>query len=60
MHRDGSSVMFPLGSRGVLGLATSDIPPPNDPVGIDLTPTPIPAANLSVHTRQMTTEMAIT
>ena len=24
MHRDGSSVMFPLGSWGVLGLATSD------------------------------------
>ena len=59
MHRDGSSVMFPLGSWEVLGLATSDPPRPNDPVGIDLTPTPIPAANLHIQTRQMTTEMAL-
>ena len=59
MHRDGSSVMFPLGSCGVSGLATSDPPCPNDPVGIDLTPTPIPAAKLHIHTRQMTTEMAL-
>ena len=34
-------------------------PRPNDPVGIDLTPTPIPAAKLRIHTRQMTTEMAL-
>ena len=27
-------------------------PHPNDPVGIDLTPTPIPAANLRIHTRR--------
>ena len=35
-------------------------PHPNDPVGIDLTPTPIPAANLHIHTRKkkMTTEKA--
>ena len=61
MHRDGSSEMFPLGSWGVSGLATSDPPHPNDPVGIDLTPTPIPAANLRIHTRRkkMTTEKAL-
>ena len=52
MLRDGSSVMFPLGSWGFLGLSTSDPPHPNDPVGIDLTPTPIPAANLRIHTRR--------
>ena len=34
-------------------------PHPNDPVGIDLTPTPIPAAKLRIHTRQMTTEIAL-
>ena len=36
-------------------------PHPNDPVGIDLTPTPIPSANLRIHTRKkkMTTEMAL-
>ena len=35
-------------------------PRPNDPVGIDLTPTPIPAAKLrSFHTRQMTAELAL-
>ena len=27
-------------------------PHPNDPVGIDLTPTPIPATNLRIHTRR--------
>ena len=33
---------------------------PNDPVGIDLTPTPIPAANLRIHIRKkITTEMAL-
>ena len=33
---------------------------PNDPVGIDVTPTPILAANLCIHTRKkMTTEMAL-
>ena len=31
----------------------------NDPVGIDLTHTPIPAANLRIHSRQMTTEMSL-
>ena len=44
MHRDGSSVIFPLGSWGVSDLATSEPPHPNDIVGIDLTPIPIPAA----------------
>ena len=37
-------------------------PHPNDQVGIDLTPTPIPAANLRIHTRRkkkMTTEKAL-
>ena len=36
-------------------------PHPNDPVGIDLTPSPIPAANLRIHTRRkkMTTEKAL-
>ena len=35
-------------------------PSPNDPVGIDLTPTPIPAAKLRIfHTRQMTADMAL-
>ena len=33
---------------------------PNDSVGIDLTPTPIPAAKLRIfHTKQMTAEMAL-
>ena len=56
MHRDGSSVMFPLGSRRGGGFGSCNIRPshPNDPVGIDLTPTPIPAAKLRIHTRQMT------
>ena len=44
MRWDGLSVMFPLSSRGISCLATSDPTCPNDPVGIDLTPTPIPAA----------------
>ena len=52
IHRDGSLVMFPLGSRGVSGLATSYPTHPNDPVGIDLTPTAIPADNLRIHTRR--------
>ena len=60
MHRDGSSVMFPLGSRE-WGFGSCNIRPPrpNDPVGIDLTPIPIPAANLRIHTRQMATEIAL-
>ena len=38
------------------GFGSCNIRPlhPNDPVGIDLTPTPIPTANLRIHTRQMT------
>ena len=60
MHRDESSVMFSLDSRGG-GFRSCNIRPPcpNDPVGIDLTPTPILAANLRIHTRQMTTELAL-
>ena len=35
-------------------------PHPNDSVGIDFIPTPIPAANLRIHTRKkMTAEMAL-
>ena len=48
MYRDGSSVMFPLRSQRVSGLATSDSHRPNDPVGIDLIPTPIPTAKLRI------------
>ena len=62
MLRDGSSVMFPLGSWGC-GFGSFNIRPPhpNDPVGNDLTPTPIPAANLRIHTRRkkMTTEKTL-
>ena len=60
MHRDGSSMMFPLGSQGGgSGLATSDLHP-NDPIGIDLTPTPAPAAKQRIfHTKRMTAEMAL-
>ena len=61
MRRGGSSVTFPLGSRG-RGFRSCNIRPPhsNDPVGIDLTSTPIPAAKLCIfHTRQMTAEMAL-
>ena len=56
MHRDGSSVMFPLGLRGGgFGSCNIEPPRPNDLAGIDLTPTPIPAAKLRMfHTRQMT------
>ena len=53
MNRDGSSVMFPLGSRGGVGSCNIRPPRPNDHVGIDLTPTPIPAAKLRIHTRQI-------
>ena len=60
MHRDGSSVMFPLGSRGGVGSCNIRPPHPNDPVGIDLTPTPIPAPKLRIfRTRQMTAEMVL-
>ena len=44
MYRDGSSVMFPLGSHGSFGSYNIKPPRPNDPVRIDFTPTPIPAA----------------
>ena len=60
MRRDGSSVMFPLGSQGSFGSCNIRPPRPNNPVGIDLTLTPIPAAKLRIfHTRQMTAEMAL-
>ena len=52
MHRDGSSVMFPLGVIGGFGSCNIRPPHPNDPVGIDLTPTLIPAANLCIHSRK--------
>ena len=53
MYRDGSSVMFPLGSRGVRVLQ-HQTPWSNDPDGIDLTPTPFPEAKLRIfHTRQI-------
>ena len=60
IHRDRSSVMFLFGLQG-WGFGSSNIrhPRPNDPVAMDLTPTPIPAAKLSVHTRQMTSELAL-
>ena len=48
-HRNGSSVMFPLGSQGVSGLATSD----------PLAQMTQQADNLRIHTRQMTSEMAL-
>ena len=60
MYRDGSSVIFFLWvHRGGIGSCDIRPPHPNDSVGIDLTPTPIPAANLHIHTRQVTTEMAL-
>ena len=61
MHRDESSVMFPFGFMGGFGSCNSRSPNPNDPVGIDLTPTPIPAANLRIHSRRkkMTTEKVL-
>ena len=54
-----SDVSF--GFMGGFGSCNIRPPHPNDPVGIDLTPTPIPAANLRIHTRKkkMTTEMAL-
>ena len=52
MHRDESSVMFPFGLIGGFGSCNIRPPHPNDPVGIDLTLTPIPAANLRIHTRR--------
>ena len=36
---------------GGFGSCNIRLPRPNDPVGIDLTPTPIPAAKLRIHTR---------
>ena len=53
-----------LWGQGGFGSFNIRPPHPNDPVGIDLTPTPIPAANLRIHTRRkqkkkMTTEKAL-
>ena len=45
-----SDVFF--GFMGGFGSCNIRPPHPNDPVGIDLTPTPIPAANLRIHTRR--------
>ena len=45
-----SDVSF--GFMGGFGSCNIRSPHPNDPVGIDLTPTPIPAANLRIHTRR--------
>ena len=47
-----SDVSF--GIMGGFGSFNIRPPHPNDPVGIDLTPTPIPAANLRIHTRRKT------
>ena len=57
-----SDVSF--GIMGGFGSFNIRPPHPNDPVGIDLTPTPIPAANLRIHTRRkqkkkMTVEKAL-
>ena len=43
-----------LGIMGGFGSFNIRPPHPNDPVGIDLTPTLIPAANLRIHTRRKT------
>ena len=52
-----SDVSF--GFTGDFGSCNIRPPHPNDPVGIDLMPTPIPAVNLCIlHMRQMTAEMA--
>ena len=60
LNRDGSSVMFPLGSPSGFGSCNIRTPSPNDPFGIDLTPTSIPAAKLRVfHTRKMTAEIVL-
>ena len=45
-----SDVSF--GFRGGLGSCNIRPPYPNDHVGIDLTPTLIPAANLCIHTKK--------
>ena len=55
-----SDVSF--GFMGGFGSFNIRPPHPNDPVGIDLTPTLIPAANLRIHTKRkkkMTTEKAL-
>ena len=56
-----SDVSF--GIMGGFGSFNIRPPHPNDPVGIDPTPTPILAANLRIHTRrkqkEMTTEKAL-
>ncbi len=45
-----SDVSF--GFMGGFGSSNIRSSHPNDPVGIGLTPTPIPAANLRIHTRR--------
>ena len=53
-----SDVSF--GIMGGFGSFNIRPPHPNDPVGIDLTPTPIPAANLRIHTRRKHTQKKMT
>ena len=61
MHRDGSSVMFPLGSWGVLGLATSD--PLTQTTKLALILLQLPSRQLTCTSTQgekkMTTEKAL-
>ena len=53
-------MMFPLGSQWGFRSCIIRPPRPNDPVGIDLMPTPILAAKLRIfYTKQMTAEMAL-
>ena len=61
MHRDGSSVIFPLGSQGVSGLATSD--PLTQMTQLALILFQLPSRQLTCTSTQgekkMTTEMAL-
>ena len=62
MHRDGSSGMFPLGSWGVSGLATSDPLTQMTQLALILPTTPISAANLRIRKwtkKKMITEKAL-